>query len=74
MRMIDPIRGPRSGLYGLLTRLGGGEEFACGDCERWEQCGLPPNEDCIFKAAQLADGRWKARRRARALARIVGAT
>jgi hypothetical protein len=32
----------------------GRPEFACGDCERWERCGLTPSENCIFKAEQLA--------------------
>ena len=30
--------------------------FLCGDCERWERCGLPPHDDCIVRAAQLARG------------------
>jgi hypothetical protein len=30
------------------------ERFVCGDCERWERCGLPPSDDCIVKAAQMA--------------------
>ena len=28
--------------------------FTCSDCERNEQCGLPPDEDCAVKSAQLA--------------------
>lgn len=27
--------------------------FACGDCERWERCGLSPDETCIFKLTEL---------------------
>jgi hypothetical protein len=30
--------------------------FVCGDCERWQRCGLPPSDHCIVKAAQLARG------------------
>jgi hypothetical protein len=30
--------------------------FTCGQCERWERCGLPPHEDCVVRAAQLARG------------------
>jgi hypothetical protein len=30
--------------------------FVCGDCERWQRCGLPPSDRCIVKAAQLARG------------------
>jgi hypothetical protein len=44
-------------------------EFTCGDCERSKQCGLPPSDNCIIKAAQLASGDWELRRRARTLAR-----
>jgi hypothetical protein len=29
-------------------------QFACGDCERWQRCGLPPHSDCIPRAAQIA--------------------
>ena len=44
-------------------RASGGPEFYCGECERWERCGLPPHVDCIAKAAQLArDGDRRIRR------------
>jgi hypothetical protein len=42
---IDAIRAPRK------------PDFSCGECERWQRCGLPPHEDCIVRAAQLARGR-----------------
>jgi hypothetical protein len=29
-------------------------DFTCGDCERWERCGLPPHDDCIHRAAPIA--------------------
>jgi hypothetical protein len=32
-------------------------DFSCGECERWQRCGLPPHADCIVRAAQLARGR-----------------
>jgi hypothetical protein len=28
--------------------------FTCGDCERNEQCGLAPHDDCLVKAMQIA--------------------
>jgi hypothetical protein len=38
--------------------------FYCAQCERWERCGLPPNEDCIpmltqieLQGGELKDGR-----------------
>ena len=72
MRITDSIRDLCSGLAAFIARVSRGDEFTCSDCERWEQCGLPPNENCVFRAAQLEDGGWKSRKRARALARIVG--
>jgi len=29
-------------------------DFVCGDCERWRRCGLPPDQNCATRAAQLA--------------------
>ena len=31
-------------------------DFTCGDCERWERCGLPPHDDCVHRAEQIARG------------------
>lgn len=28
-------------------------EFNCGDCDRWERCGLSPTDTCVIRAAQL---------------------
>ena len=28
-------------------------EFNCGDCDRWERCGLSPTDVCVIRAAQL---------------------
>ena len=28
--------------------------ITCGKCEQNERCGLPPHEDCVVKAAQIA--------------------
>jgi hypothetical protein len=42
--------------------------FNCGDCDRWERCGLPPDAVCVHKAMQTAGGDWRLRRRARSLA------
>jgi hypothetical protein len=38
--------------------------FTCGDCERWERCGLPPDEKCAYRVEQMARGDWVDRRRA----------
>ena len=37
--------------------------FTCGDCERWRRCGLPPDVQCVPRAAQVASRDWKAGRR-----------
>lgn len=64
---------------GLFTRIGAvlamlrrQNEFTCGDCERRESCGLPPSEDCVIRAAQIARGDWKLRQQARVLSRSFG--
>jgi len=37
--------------------------FTCGDCERNAQCGLPPHDDCVDRAMQIArDGEPAPRR------------
>ena len=36
--------------------------FTCGDCERWERCGLPPHDDCVHRAEQIARGATPVRR------------
>ena len=35
-------------------------KFSCGDCERWQSCGLPPDENCVVKLSQIErnPGRW----------------
>jgi hypothetical protein len=40
----------------LATRLAPRDPnaFACGECERWERCGLAPSEQCVTRAAELA--------------------
>jgi hypothetical protein len=59
-------------LAGVMSKLRRQDDFTCGDCERWERCGLPSSDDCVFRAAQLAQGGWKLRRQARVLSRIIG--
>jgi hypothetical protein len=51
MRALDIIPRICSKLTGSLRRR---PEFRCGQCERWQQCGLPPSNDCIFRAIQIA--------------------
>jgi hypothetical protein len=47
------------GIFGVIVKFvigprRRGEEFVCGDCEEWQRCGLPPNENCVVRAAQIA--------------------
>jgi hypothetical protein len=66
-------RGLFGRIAGVVAKLRRQDEFTCGDCERSDRCGLPPSEDCVIRAAQLARGDWELRRRMRALSRSIGA-
>ena len=54
-------------IAGKLTPIRRQPNFVCGDCERSARCGLPPSDNCIAKAEQIARDNWKFRRRARML-------
>lgn len=63
MRMFDAAHGAFARIARLIATLRRTPELACGDCERWERCGLPPNDRCIVRAAQIArDGGMPIRR------------
>jgi hypothetical protein len=53
MRALEAIGGFFDKLAALAARKRGSEPV-CGQCERWERCGLPPNRNCIVMAAQVA--------------------
>ncbi len=66
-----PAANPIKDLFGrfasrvaALRRQSG---FTCGDCERSDRCALPPSEDCVVRAEQIARGDWKVKRRAKTL-------
>ena len=68
MAARDVVRGMVAGLAALVARRRPASGFICGECERWERCGLPPNKNCIVMAAQLArDGGRPVKRRILAL-------
>ncbi|MDB5593449.1 MAG: hypothetical protein JWM36_410 [Hyphomicrobiales bacterium] len=56
-------------LSGLVQKIRGrlavsrkANEFSCGDCSRNARCGLEPSENCVARAAQIADGKPAPRR------------
>jgi hypothetical protein len=69
MRATNAVHGVFSKLASTMAALRRRSNFICEDCERSARCGLPPSDRCIVRAAQIARGDWKLRRRARALSR-----
>jgi hypothetical protein len=53
MRALDVVQGIFTKLASIVT-VRGRSDFACGECERWERCGLPPSDKCIVMAVQIA--------------------
>jgi hypothetical protein len=61
MDALDATRKMIAKLAALIARRRS-SDFVCGECDRWERCGSPPDKDCIVKAAQIArDGSRPAR-------------
>ena len=52
MRVLESVRAAWSKLGLPLGRQP--DQLSCGECERWERCGLPPSDQCITRAAQIA--------------------
>jgi hypothetical protein len=68
MRVVDAVKAGIAGITRLMARRRRTSGFICGECERWERCGLPPNKNCIVMAAQIArDGERPVKRRILAL-------
>ena len=52
MRAMDAL----VGLVEKIRHFASGprtEQLACGDCHRWERCGLKPSAQCVARAAQI---------------------
>ena len=47
----------------LIARSRRKRDFACGECERWQRCGLPPNQRCIVMMAQIERDGGRSRKR-----------
>jgi hypothetical protein len=56
MRALDAIQELIAKAASQLARRRQGADFVCGECERWQRCGLPPSNRCIVMAAQIASG------------------
>jgi hypothetical protein len=79
MRAIDAAHAVFARFAGLFAKFAGlmaalqrQPDFVCGDCERWARCGLAASDDCVVKAAQIARGDWKMRRRVKAWSLAMG--
>jgi hypothetical protein len=57
MRMLDILRWIFTGSTIQGRHRRSRDDFSCGECERLQRCGLPPHQDCVVRAAQLARGR-----------------
>ena len=67
MRALNRIRETFAELTGAIAafrRQAEWDSFQCGDCERREQCGLPPDKSCVVKAAQIERNGGRPRKRA----------
>ena len=53
MRVFDAVQATIAKLTGLIARARRGPEFFCAECERREQCALPPDNRCVVMAAQI---------------------
>jgi hypothetical protein len=62
MRALDLIRKISEKIAENIATSRRLSRFTCGDCERNERCGLPPDDKCVVKAMQIArDGDDRAR-------------
>jgi len=65
MRAIQSLKAAFRAIAGRIAAARSRPDFYCGQCERWERCGLPPSENCIVRLAQIArDGEASTRRSA----------
>ncbi len=54
MRAPDAVQAIFTKLASFIPKPRPRPAFVCGECERWERCGLPPSDSCIVMAAQIA--------------------
>jgi len=54
MSALTVFRGLVEGFKSRIATARSRREFNCGDCERWERCGLSPTDTCVIRAAQMS--------------------
>ena len=52
MSLSNIVRRPMKMLSAVL--IAQKKEFSCGECYRWQRCGLPPTACCIAREEQIA--------------------
>jgi hypothetical protein len=53
MRAFEAVQAVIAKLTALIARARQRPEFFCAECERREQCALPPSNQCVVMAAQI---------------------
>ena len=53
MGAIHSLKAVVNAIAGRIAAVRSKPDFYCGQCERWERCGLPPSEDCIPRLTQI---------------------
>ncbi len=64
MHTLEAIRGTIAKLASFTPRRRRQPDFFCGECERWQRCGLPPSKQCVVMAAQIARNGGRSTKRA----------
>ena len=52
--MLESFRTTIATLAGRVAATRRHAEFTCSDCARWQQCGLPPSDDCLIRIEQMS--------------------
>lgn len=71
MHALTILRRAASAVVGPIAQRMQGPEFSCGECERSDRCGRPPDADCIVRAMQIAADPTGYRRRMKARAALL---
>lgn len=58
MTIFDRLGAFCASFWRILAGPARSPELTCGECEKRESCGLPPSDQCVTRAAQIAAG-WR---------------